>query len=287
MSDFFSDDMRRNPYPIYDQLRSASPVFHVPPPFDAWLIFDYEGVWRALNDHDAFSSKLPSPPNWFIFFDPPRHTKQRGLIARAFTPRVVTNLEPFIRRLSRELLDAMVERGEIDLVADYAAPLPMTVIAELIGMSGVDLLRFKRWSDGILKISYTRSGADTAAAALEEFRAVTAEMDAYLTDLIARRRVEPKDDLITRLVEAEVDGERLTPPEILGFFQLLVVGGQETTVTSSATPCCAFSNTPTSSPACGPPPTCCPRRSRRCYATAHRSSGPCARHGAMLNCTAR
>jgi cytochrome P450 len=230
VSDFFSDDMRRSPYPIYDQLRSASPVFHVPPPFDAWLIFDYEGVWRALNDHDAFSSKVPSPPNWFIFFDPPRHTKQRGLIARAFTPRVVTNLEPFIRRLSRELLDAVVEGGAIDLVADYAAPLPMTVIAELLGMSGVDLPRFQRWSDGILKISYTRSGVDTAAAALQEFRAVTAEMDAYLTDLIARRRAEPKDDLITRLVDAEVDGERLTPPEILGFFQLLVVGGQETTV---------------------------------------------------------
>jgi cytochrome P450 len=230
VSDFFSDDMRRNPYPIYDQLRSASPLFHVPPPFDARLIFDYEGVWRALHDHDAFSSQVPSPPNWFLFFDPPRHTKQRGLIARAFTPRVVSGLEPFIRGLSRQLLDAVADRGEIDLVADYAAPLPMTVIAELLGMSGVDLPRFKRWSDGILKISFTRSGADPAAAALQEFRAVTAEMDAYLTDLIDRRRAEPKDDLITRLVEAEVDGERLTPPEILGFFQLLVVGGQETTV---------------------------------------------------------
>jgi cytochrome P450 len=230
VSDFFNDDMLRNPYPTYDRLRSDSPAFHVPAPFDAWLIFDFEGVWRALNDHDAFSSKVPSPPNWFLFSDPPRHTKQRGLIARAFTPSVVTNLEPLIRRLSRELLDAAVGRGEIDLVADYAAPLPMTVIAELIGMSGVDLPRFKRWSDGILKISYTRSGADSAAAALQEFYAVTAEMDAYLADLIARRRAEPKDDLITRLVGAEVDGERLTPPEILGFFQLLVVGGQETTV---------------------------------------------------------
>jgi len=230
VTDFFSDDMRRNPYPVYDQLRSASPVFHVPPPFDAWLIFDYEGAWRALNDHDAFSSKVPSPPNWFIFFDPPRHTKQRGLIARAFTPRVVANLEPFIRRLSRELLDAVMESGEMDLVAEYAAPLPMTVIAELIGMFGVDLPRFKRWSDGILKISYTRSGAEAASAALQEFGAVTAEIDNYLTELIARRRKAPEDDLITRLVEAEVDGERLTQPEILGLFQLLIVGGQETTV---------------------------------------------------------
>jgi cytochrome P450 len=106
----------------------------------------------------------------------------------------------------------------------------MTVIAELLGMSGVDLPRFKRWSDGILRISYTRSGAEAAAAALQEYGAVTAEMNAYLTDLIARRRAAPKDDLITRLIEAELDGVRLTQPEILGFFQLLIVGGQETTV---------------------------------------------------------
>jgi cytochrome P450 len=230
MIDFFSDDMRRNPYPAYDQFRAASPVFHVPSPLDAWLIFDYEGVWRALNDHDTFSSKVPSPPNWFLFLDPPQHSRQRGLIARAFTPRIVASLEPFVRRLSRELLNAVVHVGEMDLVASYAAPLPMTVIAEMIGMAGVDLPRFKRWSDGILRISYARSGDEAAAAALQEFRQVTAEMDEYLSDLIARRRATPKDDLITQLVEAELDGERLAQPEILGFFQLLVVGGQETTV---------------------------------------------------------
>jgi cytochrome P450 len=230
VTDFFSEDMRRNPYPVYDQLRIASPIYHVPPPFDAWLIFDYQGVWRALNDHEAFSSEVPSPPNWFIFQDPPRHTRQRGLFARAFTPSVVANLEPFIRRVSRQLLDAVLETDEMDFVARYAAPLPMTVIAELIGMSGVDLPRFQRWSDGILRISYTRSGDAAAAAALQEFRQVTAEMNDYLTELIARRRATPEDDLITRLVQAEVDGERLTQPEILGLFQLLVVGGQETTV---------------------------------------------------------
>ena len=68
--DFFSDAMRRDPYPVYDRLRSTSPLFHVPPPFDAWLIFDYESVNRALNDHDTFSSRVPAPPNWFLFFDP-------------------------------------------------------------------------------------------------------------------------------------------------------------------------------------------------------------------------
>src|SRR5207302_11433922 len=100
--------MRRNPYPFYDRMRASSPVLHVPPPFDAWLIFDYEGVKRALFDHAAFSSRVPAPRNWFVFFDQPRHTKLRGLIARAFTPSVVANLEPWIRQLSRELLDQAI-----------------------------------------------------------------------------------------------------------------------------------------------------------------------------------
>ena len=226
---FFSDDMRRDPYPVYDRLRSTSPVLHVPPPFDAWLILDYPGVKRALSDHDIFSSHVPAPRNWFLFDDPPRHTKLRGLIQKAFVPRVVANLEPRIRELSRELLDQTIEQGQMDLALDYSIPLPMKVIAELIGIPAADWLRFKRWSDSILKLSYARSGGAEAAAAGTEFLAVTAEMSDYLTQLIAQRRTAPRDDLLTRLVEAEVNGERLAPEEILGFFQLLVVGGQETT----------------------------------------------------------
>ena len=106
---------------------------------------------------------MPAPPNWFLFFDPPRHTKLRALISRAFTPRSVAGLEPRIRELSRELLDRAIERGEMDLAADYSVPLPMMVIAEMIGIPGADWPRFKRWSDVILKISYTRSGGEEAA----------------------------------------------------------------------------------------------------------------------------
>ncbi len=227
--DFFSAEMLRNPYPVYDGLRGRSPVVHVPPPFDAWLVLDYEGVKWVLHDHDTFGSAVPAPPNWFIFSDPPRHTKARALILRAFVPRVVANLEPRIRELSRDLLDRVIERGEMDLAVDYAVPLPMKVIAEMIGIPGADWPRFKGWSDGILKISYARSGGAEAAEAGKVFTAVTAEMSVYLADMIARRRAAPRDDLLTRLVEAEVDGERLAAEEILGFFQLLVVGGQETT----------------------------------------------------------
>src|SRR5438309_1195822 len=190
--DFFSDAMRRDPYPVYDQMRSVSPVFHVPPPFDAWLIFDYEGVKRALNDHGAFSSSVPAPRHWFLFFDPPRHTKLRGLISRAFTPRVVANLEPRIRTLSRQLLDQVIERGTMDLAADYTVPLPMKVIAGMIGIPDADWPRFKRWSDGILKLSYARSGSAEAADAGTVFTAVTAEMSVYLADMMAQRRTAPQ-----------------------------------------------------------------------------------------------
>lgn len=232
--DLFSDDMRRNPYPAYDQMRRGSPVFHLAP-FDLWMIFDFDGVRRALVDHDAFSSDLShapghdNPGEWFIFFDPPRHAKRRALIARAFTPRVVANLEPHIRELSRQLLDRTIEHGEMDLAADFAVPLPMRVIAQMLGVPEADWPRYKRWSDVIVKIAGTFTRDDEAARTIAEYHAVTAEMRGWLPELIAQRRSAHQDDLLTRLVEAEVDGERLTQQEILGFVQLLLVGGQETT----------------------------------------------------------
>jgi cytochrome P450 len=226
--DLFSDDMRRNPYPAYDLLRSASPVLHVPQ-FHAWLVFDYEGVRRVLSDHEAFSSQVPAPRNWFTFFDPPRHTRLRALLTKAFTPRSVANLEPRIRALSRQLLDQAVARGGMDLAGDFAMPLPMMVIAEMLGIPVADLPRYKRWSDEILKLSYSLFRGPDEVQAVNEFTVVTAEMRAYLPELLGPRRAQPLDDLLTRLVQAEVDGERLTDEEILGFFQLLLVAGQETT----------------------------------------------------------
>ena len=227
MTDLFSDEMRRNPYPVYDQLRSRSPVYH-DPASGLWMIFDYDGVRRVLSDADTFSSRH-GPADWLLFSDPPRHTRLRALVSQAFTPRSVANLEPRIRELSRELLDRTVERGEMDLAADYSVPLPMTVIAEMLGIPAADRPRFQRWSDVILNMSHTVPGGAEAAGAAREFRAVTAEMDAYLTEVLGRRRAVPQDDLLTRLALAEVDGERLTQQDILGFFQLLLVGGQETT----------------------------------------------------------
>ena len=225
----FSDEVRRNPYPLYAQMRATSPVLRVPPPFNGWVVFDYESVKWVLNDHETFSSRVPAPRNWFIFFDPPAHTKLRALISRAFTPRMIANLEPRIRELSGELLDRAMVGDTMDLAADYAVPLPMKVIAGMIGIPLSDWATYKRWSDCILRLSYSRSGGEEAEQSVREFHAASSEMRDYLAGLIAAQQRQPLDDLLTRLIEAEVDGERLSAEEVLGFFQLLVVAGQETT----------------------------------------------------------
>jgi hypothetical protein len=177
-------------------------------PFEAWMIFDYDGVKKVLTDHETFSSRVPAPKNWFIFSDPPAHMKQRALISRAFTPRVIMNLEERIGELSRQLLRRTEGRREMDLATGYSVPLAMMVIAGMIGMEPADLPRYQRWSDVILRLSYSRSGGVEAATALRDFTAVTAEMNEYLAEVIASRRGSGRQDLLTRLIEAELDGER-------------------------------------------------------------------------------
>lgn len=238
MLDLFSDEARRNPYPAYEYLRTNAPVLSIPE-FDVWLVCDYDNVKRVLGDHQAFSNRVPGPANWFIFDDPPRHTRLRALISKAFTPRSIANLETRIRTLSREQLDRAIvraasrpgdEHGVFDLATEYAVPLPMLVIAELLGIPPEDFARYKRWSDEILKLSFSLFRGQDESRAVDGYTAVTEEMRAYLPAVLAQRRTAPRDDLLTRLVQAEVDGERLSEDEILGFFQLLLVGGQETTV---------------------------------------------------------
>jgi cytochrome P450 len=232
MMNFLSDDLRRDPYPLYEQVRSSSPLLHEPQS-GMWLVFDYESVKRVLNDHEAFSSIVTPPtgkaPDWLVFSDPPRHTKLRGIIMRAFTPRSIASLEPRIRKLSRELLDPVIERGQMDLAVDYSNLLPTMVIAEMIGIPVEDRARFLRWGETIMNLSYAIAGGEEAAKAMQENAVVKEEMKAYLKEVLPERRRAPKDDLLTRLVEAEVDGERLTEDEILGFFQLLLSAGTETT----------------------------------------------------------
>ena len=228
-----SEDVRRNPFPVYHHMRQTAPVFQ-DPRTGLWMLFDYENVKRALQETGEFSSNLgatanqPTPP-WMIFFDPPRHTRLRALIQRAFVPRMIAELEPRIVDLSRRLLDEMEAGDTIDLAAAFSVPLPLMVIAEMIGIPAADWTRFRRWSDAILLLSYTAFDAAASAQATAGYLAVTDEMKAYLPELTEQRKVKPAGDLLTRLVEAEVDGERLSDEETLAFVQLLIVAGNETT----------------------------------------------------------
>jgi cytochrome P450 len=228
MLSLFSDDARRNPFGIYEQLRTASPVL-----FDRtcglWMVFDYDSVKRVLADHDAFSSRFG--PDWMIFADPPRHTKLRALVSQAFTPRSIANLEPRIAEIARELLDDVIPRGEMDMALDFAIPLPLLVIAQMLGIPVADRAKFRHWTDVLLAMSYTIGAAhsDEAAKAAAAYQAATAEMFEYTARVLSERQESPKDDLLTRLGQAEIDGERLTLDEIVGFFQLLLLAGSETT----------------------------------------------------------
>ncbi len=245
--DFFSPEIRRNPFPVYDRLRAAAPVLYEPN-FDAWMIFDYAGAKQALTDHDRFSSSMFTAsrgnPDWMIFLDPPRQPKLRGLIGRAFTPKAIAELAPRIRELSRELLGKVGGCGQMDVVREYATPLPMIMIAEMIGVPAAEWPLFRRWSDAILKLSHTISAGASATTAVAEYSLVKTEMGAYARALIEERRTAPRDDLLTRLTQAEVDGERLTEQEILGFVELLIVAGQETTSNLIANAVLCFAENP-------------------------------------------
>jgi cytochrome P450 len=208
-------------------------VFHVAPA-DLWMLFDHASVKRALHDHEVFSSAVGASRGvnfeWLMFMDPPRHTKLRAIINRAFTSRSIAALEPRIRVLSTQLVDDVIARGEVDVEAQLATPLPMMVIAELLGLPLPDWPKLVGWSRAIMNLAATIMGpADAAAAASAEFIRADDEMRAYLAGLVAQRRAMPADDLLTRLVTAEVDGEHLSEPDLVRFFELLLAAGTETT----------------------------------------------------------
>jgi len=195
------------------------------------MIFDYEGVNRALTDHETFSSMVVPPtgkaPDWLVFNDPPRHRNLRSIINRAFTPKSISNLEPRMKEISRELLSTISRNETIDIATAYSTPFPAIVIAEMIGISPSDRSVFLEWSQTVINLSLSMTGGEAAAQAIKEHAAMREEMKAYVAGLLEERRKEPKDDLLTRLVQAEVDGERLNETEILGFFQLLLSAGTE------------------------------------------------------------
>ncbi len=235
-----------NPYPVYERLRNEGPV-HWSESQGAWLVMRYEDVAATIRDARRFSSRErfsavlePLAPEdrarldpleqhfsvGLLGSDPPDHTRLRHLINRAFTPRVVEELRPRVQVLVDELIDAARGRGEMDLIRDFAYPLPATVIAELLGVPAEHQDRFKVWSDGILSFQGTgRTTVETLARAQSDLL----EMRAFLTDLLDHRRRTPSDDLLGRMVAAEEAGDRLSSAELLTTCVTLLTAGHETT----------------------------------------------------------
>lgn len=229
---FLTEMLLRNPYLLYRVMRRVAPVFH-DPIHRLWILFDFASVRAALGDPQTFSSRAAppggTPLDWLIFLDPPLHSKLRGLVMRSFTPQAISGLTPSIGSRTEALLEGVRRRGEMDVVSDFAERLPLMVIADLIGIPSTDELRLRRWTDAILHLSDAIAGGAIAARAIGAFHQAEEEMRPYIMNLVQERRTSPAKDLLTRLVEAEVDGERLTDDDILGFFQLLLLAGSETT----------------------------------------------------------
>ena len=240
--DLVSQSFKANPYPTFARLRAEAPVAltRLPEGRHAWLISRYADVLAALKDprlvkdrrrvatqHRAQFERFVEPlfkslQYTMLDLDAPDHTRLRALVHKAFTPRMVERLRERIQSLADWLLDRAAERGELELVAGYALPIPATVIAELLGVPPTDRDRFHRWTRRTVGVS---SGGDLlkAVPALLLFMR-------YLRRLIKRRRLEPGDDLISALVQAEEGGDQLNADELISMILLLLVAGHETTV---------------------------------------------------------
>ncbi|MFF4797245.1 cytochrome P450 [Streptomyces sp. NPDC001351] len=233
----FSDEMRKT-LAWYERMRRDEPVSH-DPASGRWRVFRYADGLKVMQDAETFSndmSEFMPPVEELIAFqkgnfqnmDMPRHRELRGLVSQAFTPRFVAGLETRITEVARELLDAVDARGDtLDVVADLAHPLPVTVIAEVMGLPKSDHTLFRRWAYALLVdngVDAIRSEEGVAAMAPH-----IREMNAYLTQHVQRHRAEPRDGLINDLIRADMDGRRLDDVEIVGFLGLLLIAGFLTT----------------------------------------------------------
>jgi cytochrome P450 len=218
-----------DPAPFFAQMRRAGPLAY-DDLLGQWSVYAYDAVRVVLSDHAAFSSRRSLNPRIkerpertsLLTSDQPRHKHLRELVSRAFTPRSVAALEPSVERITHQLLDRVAERGEMDLVADLGTPLPVIVIAELLGIPSADYPRFKRWSDEIAAGTDADVQAPAQGVADQELRA-------YLAGVIAERRMAPRQDLVSGLVAAEIDGQRLSEDEVIDFCGLLLIAGNVTT----------------------------------------------------------
>ncbi len=248
--DPFDPAWARDPYPVYAALRETNPVHRSP--FGFWVFTRHADCVAMLRDKRASSDgrnidatdfpamrdrefiegtgagEMLAEMAPFIFRDPPDHTRLRGLVQKAFTPRVVEGLRPRVEEICNELMDSALERGECDLVGDFAYPLPVQVIVEMLGVPAEDHEQFRVWSNALAR------GLDPdfllPPEAVQQRLAGILSFVQYFASLIEQRRAHPGDDLLSRLIQAEEQGDVLTQGELLSTCILLLVAGHETSV---------------------------------------------------------
>lgn len=233
MTIFAPPDHPLHPYEFYADRRRNRPVVYDPAQ-EAWGVYRFADVKAVLSDYANFSSEFPrfrQDPSYresLINVDPPKHWNLRGVISKAFTPGAIEKLAPRIEALSEQLLDELGDCHRFDLVSRFAHPLPVMIIAEMLGVPAEDRPQYKRWADELLGGNAETMLTDERR--FERARVIQQEMDAYFRNVLAERRRHPQDDLISHLLSAEVDGERLTEEGMLSFCTLLLLAGHITTV---------------------------------------------------------
>ena len=240
---FWQTDWRGRVHELYARARVEDPVFRAIGPVSGnpfWFLTRYDDCVKALKhprigknlranlrqeEADRYLGEASADDpfevvNYHLLnMDPPDHTRLRALVHKAFTPRMVDNLRPRIQQIADELLDAMEDHDSVDLLARFAFPLPITVIAEMLGVPAADRDRFRDWSNAIL----FSTDPEEAVPRVMEFTM-------YMQEMIDARQAEPRDDLITALVQAEEAGDKLDRMELMSMIFLLLVAGHETTV---------------------------------------------------------
>jgi len=242
--DVASPEFKANPYNFYAQLRAHAPVHRMESlkGEPGWLITRYDDVVMVLTDErfvkNRRNARTPEESRrepWFrklrvfksleqnmLDLDPPDHTRLRALVGKAFTPGLIEQLRTRIHRLTEELLDKVQDRGSMDLISDYALPLPTTIIAEILGVPVEDRHKFHRWSNAMTRVSSPWGMLMAIPSALAFFR--------YIRSIIVKRRANSQDDLVSALIRAEEAGDKLSEDELVAMVFLLLVAGHETTV---------------------------------------------------------
>jgi cytochrome P450 len=236
--------VRRDPFPLFRQLRERDPV-HWSEPLGGWVLTRYADVRMATQDprftadriRPFFRRLAPEErarypdleryiTGWAVFFDPPGHTRLRRLMTKAFTPRAVTALAGRIQEIVDDLIDRVAERGALDLIADFAYPIPASVVMVMLGVPLAELDAVKGWSDEMaLFVGSARLSPDKYARAQAGMR----EMADYFRRLVAERRAHPREDLVSAMLQPDAEGDALGEDELIAACSLLLFAGHETT----------------------------------------------------------